>query len=493
MALLGLFVLGLVLAGLGPTAFAAGLALAVLPLPVYLALALWIDRYEKEPFGMLALAFGWGATVAAFLSFVLNSVNQAVFATVGGAEAAEFGAAVLSAPVVEEVAKAGALFLLFFWRIDEFDNVTDGILYAAMVGLGFATVENVAYYGAAVAAGSDAPAAVLVLRGVLSPFSHPLFTAMVGIGLGVARERGGREVWPPILGLGGAVALHVAWNLSAVLGAVFFAAYLGLMVPAFVGLLVVVSYSLGRERAILREHLAACVDDGTLSTEAFDALCSVSGRRRLSWRAFRRGGLPGWRRHRRMHRAAAELAFHRWREDNGRVVDGGAGEARRLERLKALARPPVVGALALALAGALACGGGEEVAEEPAPPEVGDRVVRGEAPPAAGPVEVAGRVVDGRTGEGIAGAYVIALDPAVSLEEFEASGGEDVEGMMAAAVVTDSTGAYRLPGLPRGHDYTVMIAARGYRSAAFRDGLTVEPDAPALKAMDPVALEPGVW
>ena len=76
---------------------------------------------------------------------------------------------------------------------------------------------------------------------------------------------------------------------------------------------------------------------------------------------------------------------------------------------------------------------------------------------------------------------------------WDAASGTEVGDLMAAAVVSDSTGHYRVPALARGYDYTVMVAAEGYRPAVFDAGLTVEPDAPALKEMDPVELEPSIW
>lgn len=60
-----------------------------------------------------------------------------------------------------------ALFLLFFWKRDEFDNVTDGIVYASMIGLGFAMTENVAHDGPVVAEEGIPSAGVLFfLRGI---------------------------------------------------------------------------------------------------------------------------------------------------------------------------------------------------------------------------------------------------------------------------------------------------------------------------------------
>lgn len=114
------------------------------------------------------------------------------------------------------------------------------------------------------------------------------------------------------------------------------------------------------------------------------------------------------------------------------------------------------------------------------------------APAPTGPVTVTGRVVRPGDGEGVAGAWFIVLRPGVELADWEAATGEEAAALMTAAVVADSTGHYRVPGVPRGHDYTVMIAAPGYQSAVFAGGLTVEADAPALKDMRPVQLEPAL-
>lgn len=108
-------------------------------------------------------------------------------------------------------------------------------------------------------------------------------------------------------------------------------------------------------------------------------------------------------------------------------------------------------------------------------------------------VTVAGRVLAEESADPVAGAYVVVLEAGVPFERWESAAGEETESLIRAAVRSDSTGRYRVPRLERGREYTVMIAARGYRSAAFDLGLTVEADAPAVKTMDPVALEPGVW
>lgn len=312
--LLGALSLLVMLGELGTHPFMIGLVLAVLPVPAYLALALWLDRFEPEPARMLATTFLWGASIAVFLSLVVNSlVAGAADAVLGGI--GDQVAALFAAPLVEEGAKGLALLLVFLQERDEFDNVTDGVVYAAMVGLGFAMTENVLYYGRAMAALPGDPWPVFILRGLAAPFAHPLFTAMTGIGLGIARERGrgGRELLLiPFAGYVVAVMLHAAWNLAATLD-VFAPAYLLVMVPVFAGTLLVVRDSLRRESRVIREQLAHLCDSGALTSDELAALCSARGRLTSALRAARDGGVGGWRRRSRFHRTATELAFHRWR------------------------------------------------------------------------------------------------------------------------------------------------------------------------------------
>lgn len=328
---LGALALLAMLAELGPAAFAGGLAMAVVPVPLYLLLALWIDRYEPEPARMLATTFLWGASVAAFLSLLFNSIAIAAVGLVLPAHA-EAATVVLVAPAVEEIAKGLALLFVWLQARDEFDNVTDGVVYAAMVGLGFAMTENVQYYGNALLdAGSGGAAAwpVFFLRGVAAPFAHPLFTAMTGIGLGLAmeRHRGGVPIALPLLGLAGAIALHLLWNLSSMLGDAFYLTYLLVMVPVFAGTLLVVRDALRRESQVIREQLAAQLAAGMLTDAQLATLCSVRGRLADSLRAAQRGGMSGWRRQRAFHIAATELAFLRWRAARGDAPDPAAEEA----------------------------------------------------------------------------------------------------------------------------------------------------------------------
>jgi hypothetical protein len=150
-----------------------------------------------------------------------------------------------------------------------------------MVGLGFATVENVLYYGRAIADGSLP--VVFVLRGVFSPFAHPVFTACTGIGLGLlAAGRTRRRLLAPGLGLTAAVGLHALWNGSASFGGGgFLVVFFFLMVPAFVALIVLARREARRERRAVAHYLWPEVQAGVLTEADVAALAHVGARKQL--------------------------------------------------------------------------------------------------------------------------------------------------------------------------------------------------------------------
>lgn len=321
--LLGLVVLLLIGVETGPVALLIGLVSATLPVPIYLVLVLWIDRYEAEPYWMLATAFFWGALVAVFFAFVINTAGSvAVALLTNDARAVETYGAVISAPIVEEIAKALILFIFFFFKKDEFDGVIDGIVYAAMVGLGFAMTENIQYYGSAVKQwGGEGLTLVFILRGAVAPFSHPMFTSMTGIGLGLARQsrNGLVKFIAPVFGLLAAISLHAIWNGSAVMfgGVGFLLMYLVIMVPALFIMFVVIALALRREGQIVREFLTPDFHGGLLTQQEYNQLGTLLGRMGASFNALSRGGYSSWRASRQLNQTASELAFHRSRVARG--------------------------------------------------------------------------------------------------------------------------------------------------------------------------------
>jgi RsiW-degrading membrane proteinase PrsW (M82 family) len=318
---LGLLVLLVIGVETGPGPFVLGFITATIPVPLYLALVLWIDRYESEPLWMLATAFFWGVLVAPFFAFLFNTSAGIIVASItGDIKTAEIFSAVFSAPVVEEIAKAVILFVFFLWCRDEFDGVIDGIVYASLAGLGFAMTENVLYYGKAVL-DDVGLTTTFFIRGALAPFSHPLFTSLTGIGLGLARQsrNTAAKILLPLGGLLLAMFMHFIWNGSAAFGGggAFLLTYVIVMVPAFAIMIVIIFLGLRREGQVVREFLLRDLEGGLFTREEYDQLGSVRGRMGSSFNAFSRGGVTNWRKRMRLNQLASELAFHRSRVARG--------------------------------------------------------------------------------------------------------------------------------------------------------------------------------
>ena len=127
--------------------------------------------------------------------------------------------------------------------------------------------------------GAPGLAVLFVLRGILSPFAHVTFTAMTGIGCGIARESHNKvvRIFLPILGYGCAVLLHALWNGMAVIGGLggFFLGYLVLEIPFFFILVGFAFYTMYRQNKILKEMLAIDVARGLIPQADFEKATSA--------------------------------------------------------------------------------------------------------------------------------------------------------------------------------------------------------------------------
>ncbi|WP_069171472.1 PrsW family intramembrane metalloprotease [Streptomyces griseus] len=292
LALCGLMILALVREQTGTQGFVVGLGLAVLPVPVLMSAFRWLDRVEPGPWRNLLFAFAWGACAAALVAITANTfaTRWIATATADPASADTLGATVI-APVVEESAKAAAVLLIFLFRRREFGGVVDGIVVAGFAATGFAFTENILYLGNAF--GEDqqlgttgfpsVTAGTFFVRAVMSPFAHPLFTVLTGIGFGIAavggRRHPVRRIVLPVLGLLLAMGLHALWNGSSALGAYgFYVVYGAVMVPAFGLVTWLAIWSRQRELRTLAGELPVYAAAGWLTPAEPVALASMRAR-----------------------------------------------------------------------------------------------------------------------------------------------------------------------------------------------------------------------
>ncbi|WP_432117411.1 PrsW family intramembrane metalloprotease [Streptomyces sp. bgisy032] len=333
LALSGLVILALVREETGTEGFLVGLGLALLPVPLLVASFRWLDRVEPGPWRNLVFSFAWGACAAALIAIVANSfaTRWIATATADPAGADTLGATVI-APVVEESAKAAAVLLVFLFRRRDFTGIVDGVVIAGVTATGFAFTENILYLGTAF--GTDqltggtgiasVTAATFFVRIVMSPFAHPLFTVLTGIGFGIAalsaHRRQLRRIVFPLGGLLLAMGMHAMWNGSSAFGEYgFFAVYAAFMVPVFGLLTWLVIWTRQRELTTVRTELPAYAVAGWLTPAEPYALGSMRARRIARQYARRHAGKAAARQVAQYEAYATSLAFLRHRGRLGRA------------------------------------------------------------------------------------------------------------------------------------------------------------------------------
>jgi hypothetical protein len=221
-----------------------------------------------------------------------------------------FGASIV-APLCEEPSKGLIVYLLLLTR--HFDNTTDGLIYGAAAGLGFAMTENFLYFVQTdEAGGMEQWQLVVILRSLFSALMHCAATATFGAILGRFRYRGGLQQWliAPLVGLALAMTLHAAFNTALVQSAMQEdeqVAYLGFgLVPiAAITLFALTMISLGREHRMLAAELRGEAAVGIIPMAHAEILPFHRKRWKSGWLD------PRIDKKRYIH-AATMLAFRKW-------------------------------------------------------------------------------------------------------------------------------------------------------------------------------------
>src|SRR3954447_4183249 len=296
--------------------------MAVIPLFIIVPTFLWLDRYEAEPVRYIVFAFLWGALVAVVGAFFLNTFGLKMLVEARWTDPLETGAVYL-APITEETLKGLGILLIYVFRRREFDGIIDGIVYAGLIGAGFAFSENILYLGQAYNEyGGEGLTSTFLVRGLMGPFAHPLFTALTGIGIGIA-VTARRPLVRVLAVLGGwvcAMLLHGLWNLSALAGMDgFFQAYVTYQVPLFIAFIGFLVWLRRREGRLIGRHLSPYADAGWLTHTEVLMLTNLGLRRAARAWARQNGGRAGKRSMDAFQDSASDLALLR-----SRIVHGTA-------------------------------------------------------------------------------------------------------------------------------------------------------------------------
>jgi RsiW-degrading membrane proteinase PrsW (M82 family) len=313
----------------GPIPTAVGFGLALPTTAICIGLVLQADRLEPEPRKILAFVFLYGAGLSTVIALVLNSAGEALlFDPRFGARFGGYLTATVAAPLVEETLK-GSVFVWLFWRRRaEIDGPTDGIIYAAMVGLGFAFVENINYYMSSYLASVEEHdwgvlVGTVLERGVASPLCHPLFTSMTGLGVAYAatHNTGVRRLLAVVGGWLAAVVLHGLWNGSSILGVVGSGVAYLIDIGVIAVLVVLIVSERRRVVALVRRYIPQYVGTGAVTRHDLPMLGGMAERRHARHFARTHGGMIALRAMGDYQLAVTELALLHARAEKRAIGD----------------------------------------------------------------------------------------------------------------------------------------------------------------------------
>lgn len=153
---------------------------AVLPSILLIVYIYRKDRVEKEPIGMLLGLFVLGGLTT--ISALVLELGAGALLSMIAAEDSLFYIAVENFLIVALAEEGGKYFVLKkrTWKSREFNYTFDAVVYAVVVSLGFATVENILYV-------LNGDMTTAILRGVLSVPSHAIDAVFMGSFFGVAK------------------------------------------------------------------------------------------------------------------------------------------------------------------------------------------------------------------------------------------------------------------------------------------------------------------
>ena len=296
------------------------------------AIIYYLDSYEREPVSILLAALLWGGVVATTLALYTNTpLLELIFKLTGDPQLTSDWGAAIAAPLVEELFKGLGIVLLVSIARAELDDVLDGFVWGAMVGIGFLLVEDVFYFVRAFGeTGSLVSVFQMFLIRILGagPYSHFLYTGLVGMGIASWYVRDdlpkGRRALTAAGYIAAGWACHFLWNspiLISVLGDGGLSGWLAFVtakgLPMLIGFAIVVNLARKRERRWFAGLAAAFADDGAITDSERATLSGLRSRRRVRKAALAEKGPEGERLMGRIQRAQLDLArtFSRTRSE----------------------------------------------------------------------------------------------------------------------------------------------------------------------------------
>jgi protease PrsW len=311
-----------------PGNLGSALVFGALPAFAVLALVYWLDRYEKEPASLLAMALGIGAILAPAVAVMIQKILD-VPTSIAVQSSVPFSRLNVTTPLVEEFVRAAAVLLALWLVRREIDTLLDGIVYGAVIGTGFGLTAN--FIAILTTPSIGLPATEGLLGTVVAGFNHTFYGAVVGLAIGAVRTKP-VGTWVGAAVAGGALAsgfhlLHdylpswVAGDATSGEGSTF----VGLVdnIPNFLGLIalaVLITMATGRESRVVQEELGEELASGALTQEEYDTITNPL--QRFSSLTSALFGPTSWKHRRKLYGLAAELAFRKHHRRAGRPAPG---------------------------------------------------------------------------------------------------------------------------------------------------------------------------
>ena len=320
------------------------LVLSFVPMLLYATVLWWLDRYEKEPLGLLTVAFLWGAVPSIVLALIMQVVLDVPVMAISNSNLTyELLGASVVAPLTEEGIKAVALVLLLLFLRREIDSPVDGLIYGGLVGFGFAAVENVFYlFGALSEGGIGSVFGLAFLRAGVFGLNHAMYTAFTGLGVALFLEirQPLLKILSVVVGFSFAVGTHALHNALAT-----FTSQSGLItlfaavVADWAGVLVLLAVALAAfvlERRRIVAYGEALVREKVIPRSEVDLLKSTLKRRLARLDLLARGDFRQWRLTQRYYHTVTEAAFawHRLKQGDPKAQPRLAKLQRKSRRLR---------------------------------------------------------------------------------------------------------------------------------------------------------------
>jgi len=336
---------------------AAICALACLPTTAFgLLVVRRMDRNHKEPWRLVLVAAAWGAIVATSLvvwgeTIWEGSAQHALVPGPGLDTSLAFMAGIL-----EEIAKGLAVLLLFLVMRNEFDDVVDGIVYGAAVGLGFNFLESISYmtnlYAVFAPEGAGGLAAGIQWYGrqVLGLFfGHATYTAFIGAGVGIARQLPSvrQKVLAIVAGFVIAIAGHFSWDAWATIFPIqntlfgLVEIHLRTLImtgPFTAGAIALLLFGIRYEGQNLLDQMRkeAATGQGAILPDEVPILASPWQRLKQRLQALSRAGIRGYLQVSRLQTAQLDLAMERWHRERKEIDTPLEAEQQLRERVMQL-------------------------------------------------------------------------------------------------------------------------------------------------------------